>query len=100
MAEKQKLPEGFTEKTIEFEGTLPSGKKIIVKRGKGRHLRSAQKMMTEGSSNSDMARALASYLCAVDGELVNIEDFDNMEIKDCVAIESHFLEIASASITS
>ena len=52
------------------------------------------------SSNSDMARALASYLCAVDSELVNIEDFDNMEIKDCVAIESHFLEIASASITS
>jgi len=94
------LPEGFTKENIEIDGTLPSGKKILVKKGKGRHLRNAQRMMTGGSNNSDIARALATYLCTIDGAYVNLEDFDNMDLPDVIAIEAHFLGIASASITS
>lgn len=94
------LPEGFNRKNIEVSGTLPSGKEILIKKGKGRHLRSAQRMMSEGSSNSDLAHALASYLCAVDGKMLSVEAFDDMNIKDCAAIESYFLDIASASIKS
>jgi len=98
--EAKTLPEGFTSENIEVDGTLPSGKKVLIKKGKGRHLRNAQRMMTEGSNNSDMSRALATYLCAVDGEYVNLEDFDDMDISDAIAIEAHFLAAASASITS
>ena len=85
---------------IEREGLLPSGKKIVIKQGKGKHLRSAQRMMTEGSTNSDLARSLATFLCTVDGAELNVEDFDEMELADVAAIEACFLEKVSASIKS
>lgn len=59
---------------------LPSGKTATIFKGKGKHVREAQRLM--GDDNSLYLPALMSMLVQVDGKSLLMEDYDEMDMDD------------------
>ena len=91
MAEKKTLPakqpttlEGIENRNIYQEFDLPSGKKCVIKRFKGKHVQQAQRLMN--SDGSDMAECLASILVEIDGKQVFKDEFEEMDGVDYLKV--------------
>jgi len=76
--------EGIADRNIYQEFDLPSGKKCIIKRFKGKHVQQAQRLMN--SDGSDMAECLASILVEIDGKQVFKDEFEEMDGVDYLKI--------------
>jgi hypothetical protein len=69
--------EGIENRNIFSEFVLPSGKKCVIKRFKGKHVQQAQRLMKD--DGSDMAECLASILVEVDGKQLFKDEFEEMD---------------------
>lgn len=67
--------------------TLPSGKEVVIYRGKGRDLRLA--LMAAGA-NADQFRilfAITARLATVDGDSITLEGIDDMDLEDVLVLQ-------------
>ena len=62
---------------------LPSGKTAVVRDGKGKDLRMAQR---KAQTPDDIAFALISELVTLDGQPIIYEDLDEMVLKDVLML--------------
>ncbi len=70
---------------------LPSGAVAVIKeKFKGKHIRKAQ--LAAGSDTSLYMFAIIAQLAEIDGKPVVMEDLDEMEGSDVMALMSHFGE--------
>jgi hypothetical protein len=81
----------MSEKTI----TLPSGAVAVIRQGKGRDVRQAQKM-SDGDTSLYM-NCLMSLLVTINGNLLVPEDFDELSMKDYTELMS---SVADENFTS
>lgn len=72
------------ERNVYMEFDLPSGKKCVIRRFKGKHVQQAQRLMKE--DGSDYPECLASILVEIDGKPVFKEDFPEMDGIDYLKI--------------
>lgn len=70
---------------------LPSGRKCIIKKGKGKNITEAMK--TAGKEGERFLFAMICQLTTVDGNPIVIEDLEEMELKDAMDIQTKFSEI-------
>jgi len=111
------MPKGFKAENIEHDGFLPDKRAIVIKIGKGRHLKAAQDLLGEDDNQRTYAELLAIRLCAIDPvpqnekepekqnqydfQPIQLENFEEMSLVDVSAIHNYFLEkLALAGITS
>lgn len=59
---------------------LPSGKIATIYKGKGKHVREAQRLM--GDDSSLYLNALMSMLVQIDGKPILMEEFDDLDMED------------------
>lgn len=71
--------------------TLSDGRVAEIQKGKGKHAKNAM-MKSEGKGEEFLA-LLMSELALVDGQKLVPEDFDAMEMKDFITIQTAFAEI-------
>lgn len=64
--------------------TLPSGKKALLKPGKGRDLLKAQRMANDPS---EIPYALISILVTVDGEELDVDQVLDMDLSDVLKLQ-------------
>lgn len=69
----------------EREFTVPSGKKIAMRRGKGRDMINA---MRKARDTTEVQFALLAELITVDGHPIIYEDLLDMDLADVVMIQS------------
>jgi hypothetical protein len=76
------IPETTTEMPVGVSKIveLPSGKVATIFKGKGKHVREAQRLMGEDSTL--YLNALMSMLIHVDGKPMLMEEFDEMDMED------------------
>lgn len=93
MAEKKTLPakkpttiEGIANRNIYQAFDLPSGKKCVIKRFKGKHVQQAQRLMDSSLGGEDFADCLTSMLVTIDGQPVLKEDLPEMDGVDYLKI--------------
>jgi len=67
------------DRNIYQEFDLPSGKKCIIKRFKGKHVQQAQRLMDAKLGGEDFADCLAAMLVEIDGKPVIKEDLPEMD---------------------
>lgn len=67
------------ERNIYQEFDLPSGKKCVIKRFKGKHVQQAQRLMDAKLGGEDFADCLAAMLVEIDGKPVIKEDLPEMD---------------------
>jgi len=72
------------ERNVYLEFDLPSGKKCVIKRFKGKHVQQAQRLMNE--DGSDMADCLAAILIEIDGKPIFKEELPEMDGVDYLKI--------------
>lgn len=72
------------------EITLPSGRKATIAPFKGKHVRVAQLMADKDTSR--YMYAIISQLVKIDGEGVTMEDMDEMDGVDALALMGEFGE--------
>lgn len=65
---------------------LPSGRTAIIYKGKGLHVRKAQKLM--GDDSTLYLNALMSMLVEIDGQYLLMEQYDEMEMADYTELMS------------
>ena len=82
---ENKLPEGALK---QFK--LPSGKMATIFEGFGYH--SNQAMEIAGANQGGYLNALMSLLVSIDGEKLRPDEFEQMKIKDYLAIKGEFAE--------
>lgn len=70
--------------------TLPSGKTCTIYKGKGKHAIQAMKICDGKTEN--YLPALMSQLIEIDGNGVVMEDFDEMDMQDFMAIQGEFAD--------
>lgn len=75
--------------------TLPSGKVAEIEKGKGVHVREAQKVI-KGDSSKYMF-ALIAALTKIDGQSIFMEDLDDMDMPDVMALMA---EVSEGNFTS
>ena len=68
--------------------TLPSGKSATIKKFKGRDILEAQKKA--GESTERMLFALMSQCVLIDNQFVLMEDLEEMDGMDCLALMGEF----------
>ena len=76
--------EGIENRNIFSEFVLPSGKKCVIKRFKGKHVQQAQRLMN--SEGTDMAECLASLLVEIDGKTLFKDQFEEMDGVDYLKV--------------
>jgi len=85
MSEKKTLPSknpnaiSAEDRNIYQEFELPSGKKCVIKRFKGKHVQQAQRLMDAKLGGEDFADCLAAMLVEIDGKPVIKEDLPEMD---------------------
>ena len=67
------------------EITLPSGKKALIKKGKGIDLLNAQK---NTSASDEIPYALIAQLCEIDGQKIVYEDVLELDLEDVIALQN------------
>lgn len=77
---------GIEDRNIYLEIDLPSGKKCIIKRFKGKHVQQAQRLMNPMLKGEDYTDCLASVLCEIDGKHLQVEDWSEMDGTDYLKI--------------
>jgi hypothetical protein len=75
---------------IAKEFTLPSGKKVVIFKGKGKHATEAIKVM--GGDSSKYLNALISQLVEIDGQKVVMEDLEELDLQDYMKIQAEFAD--------
>jgi len=78
-AKKPTTLEGIADRNIYLEFDLPSGKKCVIKRFKGKHVQQAQRLMDAKLGGEDFADCLAAMLVEIDGKPVIKEDLPEMD---------------------
>jgi hypothetical protein len=73
---------------------LPSGKTATIRRGYGRDLMRAQRVVGASSDPSAVVFALIAELVEIDGEKIVYEDLLAMDLNDVLALQS---EVAGAN---
>lgn len=73
---------------MEKEIKLPSGKMAKISGFKGRHIREAQRMAD--SDVSKMTFAMIALTTTIDGQPIVMEDLDDMDGKDVIALMGEF----------
>lgn len=68
--------------------TLPSGKQVVIKDGKGRDLLNAQR---KAKTAEEIVYALLAELTEIDGQKLIYEDILEMDIKDVLALQMEVL---------
>jgi len=81
-----------TQKNIIKEITLSSGKKAVIKEGKGRDLFWAYR---NAGDPSEIVRLLMVRLIEIDSEPLTEDDIDEMSISDAMALVKEFTEVYS-----
>ena len=76
--------EGIENRNVFLEFDLPSGKKCVIKRFKGKHVQQAQRLMN--SEGTDMAECLASILVEIDGKQLFKDEFAEMDGVDYLKV--------------
>ncbi len=74
--------------------TLPSGKSAAIRRGFGRDLMRAQRVVGVSSDPNAVVFALIAELVEIDGEKIVYEDLLAMDLNDVLALQS---EVAGAN---
>lgn len=72
------------------EITLPSGKKAVIHKGKGKHAIQAMKIC-DGKTEQYLP-ALMSLLIDIDGQALVMEDFEEMDMQDYMALQGEFAD--------
>jgi hypothetical protein len=81
---------------IRFEFDLPSsGKHVIVLRGKGRDQRRALMSAGPGADQYRILQALIAQLVLIDGQRIKMEDIDEMDFDDSMALTEEVGKILS-----
>lgn len=80
----KEMPNG----TKEF--TLPSGKKVVIYPGKGKHAMEAIKMC-DGKMDRYLP-SLMSQLIEIDGQGVVMEDLEEMDLQDFMSLQGEFAD--------
>lgn len=75
-----------TEKQV----TLSDGRTAVIKKGKGKHAQNALKVA--GGDGEKYITALMAQLVEIDGKRVVMEDLEEMDMKDFMAIQAEFAE--------
>lgn len=81
----------MAEDKMHEEVTLSDGRKATIIKGKGRHANEAMKV-SKGSS-SDYINALMAQLVEIDGHKIVMEDLEELDLSDYLAIQTKFSEI-------
>lgn len=81
-AKKPTTLEGIADRNIYQEFDLPSGKKCVIKRFKGKHVQQAQRLMDAKLGGEDFADCLAAMLVEIDGKPILKEDLPEMDGMD------------------
>jgi len=81
-----------TQKNIIKEITLSSGKKAVIKEGKGRDLFWAYR---NAGDPSEIVRLLMVRLIEIDSEPLTEDNIDEMPISDVMALVKEFTEVYS-----
>jgi len=94
MGEKKPIPKtqpsnnpnavSAADRNIYLEFDLPSGKKCVIHRFKGKHVQQAQRLMN--NDGTDMGDCLAAILCEIDGKKFVKEDLAEMDGVDYLKI--------------
>ena len=71
--------EGIENRNVFSEFVLPSGKKCVIKRFKGKHVQQAQRLMNPLLKGEDYADCLAATLVEIDGKKMLVEDLPEMD---------------------
>ena len=71
--------EAIENRNIYLEFELPSGKKCVIKRFKGKHVKQAQRLMNPVLKGEDYSDCLAATLIEVDGNKIVVEDLSEMD---------------------
>lgn len=67
---------------------LPSGKRAVIKEGKGRDLLNAQR---KAKSAEEIVYALLAELVEIEGEKLVYEDIFEMNIKDVIVLQAELM---------
>lgn len=67
--------------------TLPSGKKVIFLRGKGRDLRMALMAAGPGADQYRILFAIISQLALIDGKRMTMEGIDDLDFDDVMELQ-------------
>ena len=81
-----------SQKDIIKEIPLPSGKKVVIKEGKGRDLFWAYR---NAGDPSEIIRLLMVRLIEIDSEPLTEDEIDDMPISDVMALVKEFTEVLS-----
>lgn len=73
---------------MEKEIKLPSGKTATISQFKGKHVREAQRMAD--SDVSKMTFAMIALTTKIDGQPIMMEDLDEMDGSDVIALMGEF----------
>jgi hypothetical protein len=73
---------------------LPSGRRAIIRKGLGRDLMRAQRVVGTSSDPTAVVFALIAELVEIDGERILYEDLLAMDLNDVLALQS---EVAGAN---
>lgn len=82
-----------TEKAIPAgsrEFKLPSGKKAVIHKGKGRNAMEAMRIC-DGKTERYLP-ALMAQLVEIDGSYLVMEDFEDMDLQDFMALQGEFAD--------
>lgn len=80
----------MSQKDILYEGKLPSGKKLAILKGKGRHLFNAMNRAREGN---EIMWELIAQLITIDDQKIVMHDLYEMDLADVLAIQSAFFDL-------
>jgi len=69
------------------EFTLPSGKRAVMRKGKGKDIvRASRALGTEASNPMALVLAVAAQKCTIEGQPVTYEDLLEFDDEDCWAL--------------
>lgn len=80
--------EAKVKSTGEKEFTLPSGRTAVIKPFKGKHVREAQRLA--GDDAGLIVFAMIAITTTIDGQAIIMEDMDEMDGPDCLALMGEF----------
>ncbi|HYH17499.1 MAG TPA: phage tail assembly protein [Azospirillum sp.] len=80
--------------------TLPSGKAATVRKGKGRDLVQAARMAGGGNDGMKLTMGIIAVLTQVDGRPLVIEDVEEMDLGDVMALMGAVMGNGASSLSS
>lgn len=78
---------------VRSQFTLPSGKEVIFRKGKGRDLRVALMAAGPGADQYRILMALIAQLATIDGKKTTFEAVDDMDLDDVMTLQREASEV-------